>query len=358
MNGLNIGERILRLRKEKNITQEQLANMVGVSSGAVSKWETGNSTPDILLLSPLARALNTTPDSLLSFRRELSEDEVNNIKKELTDIFLYRDYESGEEKAREYLNEYPNSVYLKLTIAGLINMYAMMAGDSSDEFVKSKMKYSLSLSYEVVESREPKYTPHALFLIASIEMTLENLEESERAFKELSSSFIDPMVLYPSLLLRQGKYREAEKLCQGMLLSYLNQSIVMMSILSSVSKKEGDYKKAAFYLDAVNRIEGMFKIGLSSGAFKYCQLYIETGEKELAAKWFKSYVKGIISSEYDYHSNPYFENIELEINPEGQKIVRKKLLESLVDNPELKVLEGIQDYEDAVRELRAACWKR
>lgn len=41
MNDLNIGKTILTLRKDKNITQEQLANMVGVSAGAVSKWETG-----------------------------------------------------------------------------------------------------------------------------------------------------------------------------------------------------------------------------------------------------------------------------------------------------------------------------
>ena len=50
MNRLHIGETILHLRKEKNITQEQLAIMVGVSAGAVSKWETGNSTPDISLI--------------------------------------------------------------------------------------------------------------------------------------------------------------------------------------------------------------------------------------------------------------------------------------------------------------------
>ena len=41
MNDLNIGKTILELRKNRNITQDQLANMVGVSAGAVSKWETG-----------------------------------------------------------------------------------------------------------------------------------------------------------------------------------------------------------------------------------------------------------------------------------------------------------------------------
>ena len=90
MNDLNIGKTILTLRKDKNITQEQLANMVGVSAGAVSKWETGNSTPDISLLSPIARALDTSLDILLSFQKEISEKEVNEIKQQLTNILLHK----------------------------------------------------------------------------------------------------------------------------------------------------------------------------------------------------------------------------------------------------------------------------
>ena len=71
MNSFNIGDKILKLRKENNITQEQLANMVGVTAGAVSKWENGNSTPDITLLAPLARALDTSLDVLLSFLMQM-----------------------------------------------------------------------------------------------------------------------------------------------------------------------------------------------------------------------------------------------------------------------------------------------
>lgn len=85
LNRLNIGEKILQLRKEKNITQEQLAFMVGVSAGAVSKWENGNSMPDITLIAPLARALNTSLDVLFSFEQEVSETEVTNIKQEYND---------------------------------------------------------------------------------------------------------------------------------------------------------------------------------------------------------------------------------------------------------------------------------
>lgn len=54
MNGLNIGKCIIRKRKEKGIAQEQLADYMGVSKASVSKWETGQSYPDIVILPKMA----------------------------------------------------------------------------------------------------------------------------------------------------------------------------------------------------------------------------------------------------------------------------------------------------------------
>ena len=51
---LTIGENIKRLRKSKNITQEQLAEVVNLSVTAISKWERGETYPDITMLYPLA----------------------------------------------------------------------------------------------------------------------------------------------------------------------------------------------------------------------------------------------------------------------------------------------------------------
>lgn len=52
---MDIGKKIYELRKQNGMTREQLAKAVGVSTPAVSKWETGTSMPDILLLAPIAR---------------------------------------------------------------------------------------------------------------------------------------------------------------------------------------------------------------------------------------------------------------------------------------------------------------
>lgn len=62
---MNIGKRIQTLRKEKNITQEVLAAEMGVTVGAVSKWENDISIPDILMLCTLADFFCVTTDHLL-----------------------------------------------------------------------------------------------------------------------------------------------------------------------------------------------------------------------------------------------------------------------------------------------------
>ena len=83
MNQNKIGEIIEKKRKEKNLTQKELANALGVSNTAVSKWENGNNLPDISMLEPLSRILDLDLLELISTQNELNEDckeKLNNNK--------------------------------------------------------------------------------------------------------------------------------------------------------------------------------------------------------------------------------------------------------------------------------------
>ena len=62
---MNIGNMILALRKQKNVTQEALAAELGVTAAAVSKWEKGYTLPDILMVCALADYFSVTTDELL-----------------------------------------------------------------------------------------------------------------------------------------------------------------------------------------------------------------------------------------------------------------------------------------------------
>ncbi len=66
----SIGKRIAKYRKDKKLTQEELAATLGVSSQAVSKWENDTSCPDISLLPQLCKELGITADELLTGKSE------------------------------------------------------------------------------------------------------------------------------------------------------------------------------------------------------------------------------------------------------------------------------------------------
>ena len=76
MNNEKTGALIARITKEKELTQKQLADKIGVSNATISKWETGKGFPDISLLEPLSEALNVSvSEILLGERRENTENE-------------------------------------------------------------------------------------------------------------------------------------------------------------------------------------------------------------------------------------------------------------------------------------------
>ena len=87
---MTIGKRIALLRKEKGMTQEDLANAMGVSPQAVSKWENDQTCPDISALPKLSKLLGVTVDELLEGKQELPAVRVlpPEQRKDMKDMLL------------------------------------------------------------------------------------------------------------------------------------------------------------------------------------------------------------------------------------------------------------------------------
>lgn len=87
----HIGTKIKELRKKNDMTQEKLADYLGVSFQAISKWETGAASPDLALIVPIAKLLDVSTDELLGLNPEKDEPR----KKELDELWR-RTWESGD----------------------------------------------------------------------------------------------------------------------------------------------------------------------------------------------------------------------------------------------------------------------
>ena len=116
---IKVGSNIKRLRTAKNITQEQLSTAMNVTCAAVSKWERGETYPDITMLQPLAYFFGVTLDELMGYGQEKIKAEINEA------ITFYQNHpndEKGHElitKAyRNYPNDYSIMFYYMLSITG------------------------------------------------------------------------------------------------------------------------------------------------------------------------------------------------------------------------------------------------
>ena len=77
---MTIGERLLKLRKERNLSQEELANILDVSRQTISKWETDQSTPDFDKIIPLCEYFGITSDELLTGNSNIKDAKKQNVK--------------------------------------------------------------------------------------------------------------------------------------------------------------------------------------------------------------------------------------------------------------------------------------
>ena len=122
---MTVGAVIRHYRKQKNMTQEEMASRLGVTAPAVNKWERGNTLPDVALLAPIARLLGISTDTLLSFREELTDGEVQQFLSTIQRDLESRDFPDVFLRVKEKIEEYPNCDRLIWQAALILDAHRM-----------------------------------------------------------------------------------------------------------------------------------------------------------------------------------------------------------------------------------------
>ena len=112
---LKLSENIRSLRKEHGMTQEQLANALGVTVGAVYKWEAGLSIPEVRLLMEMADLFDSSVDSLLGYEQQSGN--VNGRIKRIRDLMTQKRFDEAVAESDKALQKYPNNFRLVYTSA-------------------------------------------------------------------------------------------------------------------------------------------------------------------------------------------------------------------------------------------------
>lgn len=127
-----IGENIKRLRLERELTQEELADFLGVSFQSVSRWERGEGYPDIAMLPEIALFFKVSTDELLGVRKAENEDEIVKTLERYDN--LRSEWENEKEKweiVNKLKEEYPNDFRVQLKLLEHLVTYQRTAVDKS-----------------------------------------------------------------------------------------------------------------------------------------------------------------------------------------------------------------------------------
>lgn len=138
---LRLSENISSLRRQKKNTQEELAEFVGVTKASVSKWENGQSMPDVLILPQIATFFGVTIDELIGYEPQLSKEQIMRIYRELAENYVKMPFWEAMEESRKMVRKYYSCYPFLFQISVLWLNHYMLAEEGKqqeilDEIIK------------------------------------------------------------------------------------------------------------------------------------------------------------------------------------------------------------------------------
>lgn len=278
---MRIGETIRRHRKLKNLTQEEMAARLGVTAPAVNKWENGNSFPDIMLLAPIARLLDITVDTLLSFHEELTADEIRNIIYEMETMLKKESFEKVFQWAKQKIETYPNCEQLILQLACVLDAQRILKEIPDPEQYE---EFILDCYNRALDSREEGIRNQAADLLFAFYLRKEQYEKAEGYLRFFSIQNPERKRKQALIYEKTGRIQEAYKTYEEILYAdYLVLSSVFQGMFRLAMQGQ-DLEKAHLLVKKQEGLARLFEMGKYYEVFWGLDLAAAEKDKETAEK--------------------------------------------------------------------------
>lgn len=284
---LKIGARITTLRKEKGMTQEQLANTLGISAPAVSKWETDSSYPDITMLCPLARVLGTDVDSLLAFEEKLSEEQLGKNMAEIVELTRSGRQPEAEERLSSLLHRYPSNVNLKFSAVAALSFFEMSNPNCAEEDKKRWNCLKKELAEAVCESGETAFRLPALSMLVSLALAEEDLDRAETLLRETVTETADFTMLWAQLYLKKGQREEALATVQRRLYKLAGDVNICLTVMLGENMCL-EPERTAEICRVYQEVEKLFGVGGGMGAGILAEVCLREGKEQEALAYLEA----------------------------------------------------------------------
>ncbi len=252
---MKLGEKIKTLRKQKNISQEVLAQYLGVTFQAVSKWENGTTMPDVATIPAIASFFGVSTDELFDFNLYETQKQVEAIVDEHS-RYWHTDKPKAEQIIRDGLKKYPGNDILLNCLIGVLELPGR-----SDEVISVAKALIESTRYDEVRF-------DAYRIMAEAYAARGDLSAAKDAIEQIPEIYFTKLEVAARLLTGEDAYEAAQK--QKNISA--EDLIDMLIITGKHLLAQGEREKALSQLRIAQRIMDAF-----------AEDFVET-------KWFKATV--------------------------------------------------------------------
>ena len=358
---MKIHENIRNKRKERGMTQEELARYVGVSAPAVNKWEKAQSYPDIALLPVLASYFNITVDELLGYEPQMTKECIQKLYHSLAEKFSREPYEAVKAEANEYIRKYASCFPLLLQMAGLYLNHYRMAQNPDDE-----MQEIIALLDRVIEESQDVYlAKDASMLKAGCYIMQNRPEEVLEILGEEIHAIGQELETQAQAHMLRGDMEKAEQVLQicmyQHLLSLQADGAMYVACQKSPSDKTEEMIRRIIIVADLYEMNTLHFNAIMQVYLACMQYYCMAEKEEQALEMVERYVKCVFaqSMPLTLHGDAYFDKVDSwlaelalgQMPPRGDKIVRQSIYEAVANNPALIFLSENVRFQHLVKKL-------
>ena len=343
---MKLGQIIRERRKNCGLTQEQVAQALGVSAPAVNKWERDVSFPDITLLPPLARLLGTDLNTLLSFRETLTDGEITSFVNGLDETVQRQGYGAAFQAACGKLREFPSCD--RLRYAAAMYLYGALAfyPPPDEEVYRTQLEqWFQSLS----ESADPEVRQGVLPVLISRFRQQGEFEKARQLIDSLPVPVVDKEGQLALPLAQEQKWEEAASLWERKVMKLATDLQTALLHLMEAAEREGRQQDADSIALVYRRISQLLGLAPWTAHNAHFQLAVLRQDPAMCAQALQELVSALKEPWRPWKTPLYRHTPPKEGDGLSHRLL-SLLREELEQGKDLEFLKNTPQYQELLRQ--------
>lgn len=372
MDVFKLADNIARLRRRRQITQEELADYLGVTKAAVSKWENRQTTPDILLLPQLAGFFGVTIDELMGYEAQLSGEQIRRLYRELCDDFVRHPFPEAMGRVRSLVHRYYSCYPFLVQVCTLYLNHFMLA--ENEEESRRILQEAAALCDRVVQnSKDVGVCTEAVAMRAMLDLqqghALEAIDALEPTLRSRHVYGQGEAVLVQAYCMA-GQMERARSHAQVQqytdLLGLVGDATQLLALYESDPERCREIMRRAQGVMELFALEQLHPNLAAQYYYQAALVYAAVAEKEKALEMLEGFEacggRLLAGEEMLLKGDGYFDRIEEWIEqlplggtaPRDRAFVKQNMLEAL-GHPAFGPLEGMAAFQQMKRRMTGGC---